>query len=147
MFEISYPGNIMQSILLISTGSIAFGIIMFGLYRLHIHKKVTKNLRERKNDNFTTFLNHFRNSKTSNEVISVVYNVLSKSTISTEEMPVLPSDDLRKVWGFDDDLNDFIMDLQKKLKISEIRCEGLMVEKLNTVEDLVIILSKKYTEK
>lgn len=62
-------------------------------------------------------------------------------------MPVLPSDDLRKVWGFDDDLNDFIMDLQKKLKISEIRCEGLMVEKLNTVEDLVIILSKKYTEK
>ena len=133
----------MQSILLISTGSIAFGIIMFGLYRLHIHK----NLRERKNDNFTTFLNHFRNSKTSNEVISVVYNVLSKSTISTEEMPVLPSDDLRKVWGFDDDLNDFIMDLQKKLKISEIRCEGLMVEKLNTVEDLVIILSKKYTEK
>ena len=68
-------------------------------------------------------------------------------TISTEEMPVLPSDDLRKVWGFDDDLNDFIMDLQKKLKISEIRCEGLMVEKLNTVEDLVIILSKKYTEK
>ena len=62
-------------------------------------------------------------------------------------MPVLPSDDLRKVWGFDDDLNDFIMDLQKKLKISEIRCEWLMVEKLNTVEDLVIILSKKYTEK
>lgn len=137
----------MQSILLISTGSIAFCIIMFGLYRLHIHKKVTKNLRERKNDNFTTFLNHFRNSKTSNEVISIVYNVLSKSTISTKEMPVLPSDDLRKVWGFDDDLNDFIMDLQKKLKISEIRCEGLMVEKLNTVEDLVIILSKKYTEK
>lgn len=147
MFEISYPGNIMQSILLISIGSIAFGIIMFGLYRLHIHKNVTKNLRERKNDNFTTFLNHFRNSKTSNEVISIVYNVLSKSTISTEEMPVLPSDDLRKVWGFDDDLNDFIMDLQKKLKISEIRCEGLMVEKLNTVEDLVIILSKKYNEK
>lgn len=147
MFEISYPGNIMQSILLISTGSIAFGIIMFGLYRLHIYKKVTKNLRERKNDNFTTFLNHFRNSKTSNEVISIVYNVLSKSTISTEDMPVLPSDDLRKVWGFDDDLNDFIMDLQKKLKISEIRCEGLMVEKLNTVEDLVIILSKKYNEK
>ena len=137
----------MQSILLISTGSMAFGTIMFGLYRLHIHKKVTKNLRERKNDNFTTFLNHFRNSKTSNEVIYIVYNVLSKSTISTEEMPVLPSDDLRKVWGFDDDLNDFIMDLQKKLKISEIRCEGLMVEKLNTVEDLVIILSKKYTEK
>lgn len=137
----------MQSILLISTGSIAFGIIMFGLYRLHIYKKVTKNLRERKNDNFTTFLNHFRNSKTSNEVISIVYNVLSKSTISTEDMPVLPSDDLRKVWGFDDDLNDFIMDLQKKLKISEIRCEGLMVEKLNTVEDLVIILSKKYNEK
>lgn len=103
----------MQSILLISIGSIAFGIIMFGLYRLHIHKKVTKNLRERKNDNFTTFLNHFRNSKTSNEVILIVYNVLSKSTISTDEMPVLPSDDLRKVWGFDDDLNDFIMDLQK----------------------------------
>ena len=120
---------------------------MFGLYRLHIHKKVTKNLQERKNDNFITFLNHFRNNKTSNEVISIVYNVLTKSTISTEEMPVLPSDDLRKVWGFDDDLNDFIINLQKKLKISEIRCEGLMVEKLNTVEDLVIILSKKYTEK
>lgn len=136
----------MQLIMVISIGSILLGAAILGLYRLHIHNKVKKNLQERTNDNFLTFSEHFKNRHIPNEVMAIVYKDLSRSTIAAEEMPVRPSDDLRKVWGFGDDLNDFVLDLQKQLKIAEKRGDEVMVEKLNTVEDLVILLSEKCTK-
>lgn len=81
-----------------------------------------------------------------NEVMAIVYNDLSKSTIA-KKMPVRPSDDLREVWGFGDDLNDFVLDLQKQLKIAEKESDDGMVKKLNTVEDLVSYLSEKMDNK
>jgi hypothetical protein len=134
----------MRLILVISAGSLLLGVAMIGLYRLHLHKKAKKNLQERRNDNFSAFLDHFKSRHIPNKVMAIVYKDLSKSTIASEEMPVRPSDDLRKVWGFGDDLNDFVLDLQKQLKIAEKKDDELMFEKLNTVEDLVIFLSERF---
>ncbi len=132
----------MQSSLLVAIIAVALGATVIGLHRLHLHNQVKKNLKERASDNFLTFLEHFKSRKIHNKVLTVVYDNLSRSTMA-KVMPVRPCDDLRKVWGFDDDLDDLVIDLQRELAITakEINQE-MVIKRLNTVEDLVVYLSE-----
>lgn len=115
-------------------------VVIYTVVTIVGHIKDHRIYRSRKDDKIEDFVNHFVGQGVSGSLALSVYNHL-QNWMSLKDFPVRPQDDLAKIYGIDDDLEDLIVEVAEANDRVVPPEPDPWPEPIGTVEDLILLIA------